>query len=118
MGGLVVKKAYILGQNDLHYKDIVQSMASIVFLSTPHRGTNLADVLNRILTASVFNHSPKQYIAELKSNSPTLHEINEQFRHVASTLQIVSFFETMPTVIGPKKMVSLFTVPFSIKELY
>ena len=102
----MVKKAYILGQNDVHYKDIVQSMASILFLSTPHRGTNLAEVLNKILTASVFNHSPKQYIAELKNNSPTLQEINEQFRHISSTMQIVSFFETMPTIIGPKKMVA------------
>jgi len=46
MGGLVVKKAYILGQSDPQYNGIVQSVRAIVFLSTPHRGTNLADLLN------------------------------------------------------------------------
>jgi hypothetical protein len=81
-----------------------------LFLSTPHRGTHLAEILNRILTVSVFNHSPKQYIAELKNNSPTLEEINEQFRNIAPKLQIVSFFETKPTAIGPKKMVRLFAL--------
>jgi hypothetical protein len=94
-----------MGQNDLHYKDIVQSTCSIVFLATPHRGSNLAEVLNGILSVSIFNHSPKQYIAELKANSPTLQEINEQFRNIATNLQIISFFETMPTSIGLKKVV-------------
>jgi len=93
-----------MGQNDLHYKDIVQSTCSIIFLATPHRGTNLAEVLNGILSVSIFNHSPKQYIADLKANSPTLQEINE-FRNIAMNLQIISFFETMPTSIGLKKMV-------------
>ncbi|KFY14348.1 hypothetical protein V492_02683 [Pseudogymnoascus sp. VKM F-4246] len=104
MGGLVVKKAYILGQNDIQYRDIVQATCSILFLATPHRGTNIAEILNRILQTSIFNHSPKQYISELQSNSPTLLEINDQFRHVATDLQIISFFETATTAIGPKKM--------------
>jgi hypothetical protein len=100
-----------LGQNDVNYKDIVQSTCAILFLSTPHRGTHLAETLNRILNVSVFNHSPKQYIAELKNNSVTLEEINEQFRNIAPKLQIISFFETMPTAIGPKKMVRLLAIP-------
>ncbi len=107
MGGLVVKKAYILGQNDDNYRDIVQSSRAILFLSTPHRGTNLAEALNRILAVSIFNHSAKQYIAELKQNSPTIHDINEQFRNIAPKLQIVSFFETQVTAVGPKKMMVL-----------
>ncbi len=107
MGGLVVKKAYILGQHDLHYKDIVNSMTSIVFLSTPHRGTNLAETLNRVLSACVFTLSPKQYVSELKSNSLTLQEINEQFRNLAKNLNIVSFYETLQTTVGPSKTMIL-----------
>ena len=103
----MVKKAYILGQNDENYQDIVESARAVLFLSTPHRGTNLADALNRILTVSVFNHSAKQYIAELKQNSPTLQDINEQFRNIAPKLRIVSFFETQQTAVGPKKMMVL-----------
>lgn len=83
----------------------MQSACSILFLGTPHRGSDLAEILNLILQASIFNHSSKQYINELKRNSPTLLEINDQFRHMAPELQIISFFETRPTSVGPKKMV-------------
>ena len=107
MGGLVVKKAYILGQNDLHYKDIVMSIRSMVFLSTPHRGTNLADILNKVLSVCIFALSQKQYITELKTNSPALEEINEQFRNLAKNLAIVSFYETLQTttVASSKTMI-------------
>ncbi|KAI7777971.1 hypothetical protein LA080_002883 [Diaporthe eres] len=96
--------AFILGQNDAHYKDIVQSVSGIIFLGTPHRGSNLAQVLNRVLQASVFNHSAKEYITELQRNSLTLQDINDQFRNIATDLSIVSFFETRPTTVGPRKM--------------
>lgn len=79
MGGLIVKKAFILGQHDDHYRELIRAVSGIVFLSTPHRGSNLADVLNKILSACIFNFSPKEYISELRINSPTLQEINEQF---------------------------------------
>ncbi|KAL8697637.1 MAG: hypothetical protein Q9224_002209 [Gallowayella concinna] len=107
MGGLVVKKAFILGQNDDQYKGTITSARAILFLSTPHRGTNLAELLNRILAVSVFNHSAKQYIAELKQNSSALQDINEQFRHIASNLNIFSFYETQQTAVGPRKMMVL-----------
>ncbi|KAL8992519.1 MAG: hypothetical protein Q9169_007042 [Polycauliona sp. 2 TL-2023] len=54
MGGLVVKKAHILGQNDDQYKEAIKATSAILFLSTPHRGTNLADLLNKILAVSLF----------------------------------------------------------------
>jgi triacylglycerol esterase/lipase EstA (alpha/beta hydrolase family) len=105
MGGLVVKQAYIIGQNDDQYSDIVSSISAILFLATPHRGSNLADILNRILTVSVFNHSPKLYISELSVGSQTVAALNEQFRHIAPNLDILSFYETLKTSVGPKKMV-------------
>lgn len=63
--------------------------------------------MNRVLQASVFNHSAKEYITELQRNSPTLQEINDQFRNIATDLSIVSFFETRPTTVGPRKMVCI-----------
>ncbi|KAL8801074.1 MAG: hypothetical protein Q9182_004713 [Xanthomendoza sp. 2 TL-2023] len=107
MGGLVVKKAFILGQNDNQYKETITSARAILFLSTPHRGTNLAELLNRILAVSVFNHSAKQYVAELRQNSPALQDINEQFRQIAPQLTIFSFYETQQTAVGPRKMMVL-----------
>ena len=74
-----------------------------MFLSTPHRGTNLAELLNRILSAAF--QSPRNFISELNKSSPALEELNEQFRHVAKNISIISFYETLPTAIGPKKLV-------------
>ena len=84
---------------------MMKAAHNIIFLSTPHRGTNLAEILNKILTVSILNHTPKQYITELQRNSPTLEDLNEQFRHMAPNLEIISFFETLHTSVGPSKIV-------------
>lgn len=107
MGGLVVKKAFILGQNDVYYRDIVKAVSAFVFLSTPHRGSEFAESLNRLLSACLYGLSPKQYISELKNNSITLQEINEQFRTYAPDLDIISFFETKESSVGPLRIMVL-----------
>ncbi|KUI52743.1 Vegetative incompatibility protein HET-E-1 [Cytospora mali] len=98
MGGLVVKEAYIQGQNDPEYESIIKAITAINFLATPHRGTDLAQTLNRLLDSIMVNS--KQYVAELARNSLTIQKLNEQFRHVAPRLDIISFYETLPTSIG------------------
>lgn len=94
-------KAYVQGQNDPQYESIIRAISAITFLATPHRGTNLAEILNRILQSTLVTNS-KQYISELAKNSLTLQKLNEQFRHIAPRLDIVSFYETQPTSIGLK----------------
>jgi hypothetical protein len=101
MGGLVFKKAFIHGQMNDEFRDIVSSIRAVLFLATPHRGTDLAETLNKILTNSVFGHSPKDYVSELARRSPTIDDLNESFRHHASKLQIFSFYETLTTNVGP-----------------
>ncbi|KAK3955687.1 hypothetical protein QBC32DRAFT_395282 [Pseudoneurospora amorphoporcata] len=105
MGGLVVKKAYLMGFHDKAYKDIIAVVSAIIFLSTPHRGTNLADTLENLLQYSF--QAKKDFISDLKKNSPAIDEINESFRHVAPKLSIYSFYETLETTIGPKKVMIL-----------
>jgi WD40 repeat protein len=105
MGGLVVKKAYLLGIHDENYKELVASISAVVFLSTPHRGTNLAETLNRIVSATF--QSSKSFIADLQKSSGLIEELNEQFRHLAPGLSIWSFYETLATQIGPKKVMVL-----------
>lgn len=97
----------IHGSMNDEYKDIVSKIKAVLFLSTPHRGTDLADILNKILSGSVFGHSPKDYVNELTKKSPTIDELNEQFRHHASKLQIFSFYETLTTTVGPLKTLIL-----------
>ncbi|KAK9775030.1 putative GPI inositol-deacylase [Seiridium cardinale] len=101
MGGLVFKKAFIHGLLNDEFRDIISMIKSVLFLATPHRGTDLAETLNKILTSSIFGHSPKDYVSELARRSPTIDELNESFRHHASKLQIFSFYETLTTAIGP-----------------
>ncbi|KAK1149806.1 hypothetical protein N8T08_003357 [Aspergillus melleus] len=98
MGGLVVKAAYLLGQNDEKYNDVVQSIKGIIVLATPHRGADSAATLNNLLRASFL--SPKSFIAELQRGSPAIEDINEQFRHIAPRLEIASFYESVTTKIG------------------
>lgn len=90
------------GQNDPDYEAIVKAISAITFLATPHRGTMLAQVLNRILDSVMITNS-KQYVADLRKNSATLQKVNEQFRHIAPRLDIVSLYETLPTPIALKK---------------
>lgn len=77
-----------------------------MFLATPHRGSDLAGMLNRVLTASFLTHKPKIYVSELKSGSQTIATMNDQFRHAAPDLDIISFYETAPT-LGMVSKVSL-----------
>ena len=84
-------------------------MAAMMFLATPHRGTNLADLLNKMLMVSF--QSPKSFIMDLDKSSYIVEELNEQFRHVAARLSIVSFYETLHTAVGPIKLVSARTCP-------
>ncbi|KAI0132551.1 WD40-repeat-containing domain protein [Xylariales sp. AK1849] len=107
MGGLVFKKAFIQGQLNEEYRSITASIKSVLFLATPHRGTDLAETLNKILSSSIFGHSSKDYIHELARSSPTIDELNESFRHHAGKLRIFSFYETLRTSIGLTSMMVL-----------
>lgn len=89
------------GQNDPKYETIIKAISAITFLATPHRGTNLAELLDKILRSTIVSNS-KQYVSELAKNSFTLQKLNEQFRHIAPRLEIVSFYETQSTSIGIK----------------
>ncbi|OIW31154.1 hypothetical protein CONLIGDRAFT_653742 [Coniochaeta ligniaria NRRL 30616] len=101
LGGLVFKKAFIHGHLNEEYRKIVSSIKAVLFMATPHRGADLAETLNRVLSSSIFGHSPREYIAELAKNSPTIDDLNESFRHHAAKLHIFSFYETLGTSVGP-----------------
>ncbi|KAK7950932.1 uncharacterized protein PG986_006660 [Apiospora aurea] len=118
LGGLVVKEvwvvratlryndnwpyqAYMQSQSDPEYEAIIKGITAICFLATPHRGSTLAQTLNRILDTTLVAKA-KQYVADLVRNSLTLQNLNDQFRHIAPKLDIVSFYETLPTPIGLK----------------
>ncbi|KAI1110445.1 hypothetical protein F5Y14DRAFT_428823 [Nemania sp. NC0429] len=106
MGGLVVKKALIIGKNDDYYSVMLSKVHGIMFLSTPHRGSSYAHSLNTLLSVMI-GTSSKVYVSELESSSTSIEDIGEQFRAICSSWELVSLYESLPTKfsLGIKRMI-------------
>ena len=97
MGGLVIKKAYLLAIHEA--PELANRIKSIVFLATPHRGSDSADLLHSILDVA---GQDKRYVNDLMRTSPSLQLINDEFRHVADNVRLWSFFEERKMRMGFK----------------
>jgi tetratricopeptide (TPR) repeat protein len=86
MGGLVVKDLIRTAQNFDDKKAIIQQTQGIVFLSTPHQGSHLANLIDN------FN------VEELKAHTPQLRDLNQWYRQNIEKLNIKTyvFYETKP----------------------
>lgn len=93
MGGIVIKKAYILARQDTdNYSALASRIHSLCFIGTPHRGADLAGTLTNILRLTV---GQKGYVQDLERNSAMIGNVNDTFRHYAKDLQLCSFYETL-----------------------
>ncbi|KAL2842498.1 hypothetical protein BJX68DRAFT_270673 [Aspergillus pseudodeflectus] len=90
MGGLVIKKAYILAEQDAVHISLAKRFAALYFLATPHRGSDLAKMLKNILKVAY----DRAYVGDLEPNSAAVQVINDEFRHVSAGLELWSFYET------------------------
>lgn len=97
MGGLVVKKAVILGHQQPEFHEVANRVCTIIFLGTPHQGAAIAQILKRLLS---FVAAPRPFVEDLLPHSPVLQAINEDFPRVSVNYQLLSFFETRPMTIG------------------
>jgi hypothetical protein len=77
-------------------KDLAPRFRSMVFLATPHRGSDIAKKLELILRYSIALSS-REYVSDLGRNTGVIQGINEDFRHVAGDIQLFSFYETLKT---------------------
>ncbi|KAK4186125.1 hypothetical protein QBC35DRAFT_554885 [Podospora australis] len=100
MGGLVVKKAYLLARRDPIYADIASRIHTLYFLGTPHRGADSSTFVNTFISMN-FGSGSKAFVKELIPGSGTLQAINDEFRHVCGDVGLWSFFEGVPTAAGP-----------------
>ncbi|KAL7934080.1 hypothetical protein V8C35DRAFT_303155 [Trichoderma chlorosporum] len=98
MGGCVAKEAYIIARQHPSYKDLAGRIYGIFFLGTPHHGSDLAGILESMLIVA---WGRKPFVTDLKSGSSALALIRDRFRHVATDLALWTFYETLPTVLGP-----------------
>ncbi|KAK6084467.1 hypothetical protein SCUP234_03256 [Seiridium cupressi] len=96
MGGLVAKKAYILSKQIDAFEAVSRRIFAIFFLATPHRGSNMAELLTRMLALG----GARPFVRELHRDSPTIQAINEEFPRFSGDLQLFSFFETLPMNYG------------------
>ncbi|KAK3294140.1 uncharacterized protein B0H64DRAFT_399777 [Chaetomium fimeti] len=99
MGGLVIKKAYILARQSDRTRELAGRIRCMFFLATPHHGSDYANLLNSILRASTIL-SPKQYVADIARDSAAITLINDEFEPYVEDLRTWSFYETIKTRIG------------------
>ncbi|KAM5349228.1 hypothetical protein ACJ41O_005735 [Fusarium nematophilum] len=90
MGGLVMKKAYILARQDAAYKTLAERFTAFYFLATPHRGADSAKMLKNLLKVAY----DRAYVADLERNSGAVQVINDEFRHFSVGMELWSFYET------------------------
>lgn len=102
LGGLVAKKAYLLGSvnTNVDFSFITRAVAAFIFFATPHGGDHLAEVLKDVVTAIVPGWSLMLEPAHFERNSRTVHDINEKFKELLPYVDVVSFYENQPTTSG------------------
>ena len=93
MGGLVIKRAYILAKQRQDFTRLTDRVKAIVFLATPHRGADLARIFGRVLSIG----GARPFVEDLHRNSLATQSINEEFPNYCQELKLVSFYETLPT---------------------
>ena len=97
MGGLVIKKAYMLAKQGKAYETLTKRFHTIYFLATPHRGSDSAKLLNNILHIA---YSSRAYVADLERGSEAIQSINDEFRNYSTDIGLWSFYETQKLKIG------------------
>jgi hypothetical protein len=100
MGGLGIKKAYILAKQFQEFDSLARRVRTIFFLATPHRGSDLAQMLTKILSLS---SGSRPFVADLHRNSLATQSINDEFPQHCKDLQLYSFYETLPMSYGVGK---------------
>ena len=114
LGGLIIKQvgvilarvppvlsspqALVLADHGNTFRDIRLSTAGIIFLGTPHQGSEAA--VYGVWLAQVMGHD-KTLLESLRTNSPALLEIARDFEASYSNVDIVCFYEDKDASYGP-----------------
>ena len=111
LGGLVVKMALIAsseitGSKTEHLRSIFVSTYGILFLGTPHKGSDVAQwgsylesVFSAVIPKAVGESAP-QLVDALKANSETLENIDRPFVQLMDKFNLYFFHEAKPTGLG------------------
>ena len=99
MGGLVIKKAYVLSRQLPEFESLSKRITALFFLGTPHQGSGLSQALHRIISLT----GSRPFLSDLFPQSPAIQAINEEFPILSQSLRLFSFFETKPMNYGVGK---------------
>lgn len=96
---LILRQALFGARIEARYHTLFENTLGIVFLGTPHRGSDKAkygDILAKVATAVM--HKPSSRLTSaLQANSLELQLLTSEFRHQLPKHQVVSFYERKPT---------------------
>ncbi|CAI7618959.1 unnamed protein product [Penicillium glandicola] len=108
LGGLIVKQALIYSRSlssekTEHLRSVYVSTFGILFLGTPHNGSDIAKwglllhkICNAVLPKKFMEASP-QLVKALQTNNETLQHINSLFVNIIGRFHIYFFHETRST---------------------
>lgn len=91
-------QALLRAQIEPRYNGIQKHTIGIIFMGTPHQGSNVASygkILAKVAT-SVMNRPSSRLIKALQTNSDALVRLTSDFRFQLPNYQVVSFYETKP----------------------
>ncbi|KAI9787480.1 MAG: hypothetical protein M1839_000009 [Geoglossum umbratile] len=102
LGGIIVKQALLLAKADHKYECISTHTIGIVFLGTPHRGSDIAAYGNALAKiATLVTNKPKPSLIEsLKENSAELLKLESEFKSELSKYMVASFYERRSMGVG------------------
>jgi len=110
MGGIVLKRAVVLAQiHPDRYPVIQDAISGIIFLSTPHRGSDsvewpklLANILDTslYLTSGFHGSTRRDLLKSLERNSKELRTVSDNFSSQVKNIKIISFYEQNKTPVG------------------
>ncbi|KAI5777156.1 ankyrin repeat-containing domain protein [Geopyxis carbonaria] len=101
LGGMVLKQALAMATTDRRYGTMKTATYGIVFLGTPHHGLD-PSAWGKIITnvVKITTHALRPNAIQLvDGDSKALMDIAEDFVHLNSVCQIVSFYEMRETKI-------------------
>ena len=95
-------KALILANNERIYRHLKTATCGIIFLGTPHRGSDYADIATPLTNVIKLTYPrfATQIIKSLRKDSFVLQDLADDFRHLHSDFHIVSCYEQKPTKLG------------------
>lgn len=96
--GAIAFQALIMAGPNPQYKDLRRSVSGVVFMGTPHRGTNTAAIITKLIRVASIGFSSAvrtQLINGLVADCEMLMDLSEGFRH--ETIQVITFYEMWET---------------------